>query len=65
MMTHQHESCMRHSPPPFGRDFSPLGSVRRAIRRRRIESIVISRRLLVPLTEGERIEADRHITRAV
>ena len=35
----------------FGGDFSLLGSVRRAIRHRRIASVVIPRRLLVPLTE--------------
>lgn len=39
-------------------------SVRRAIRQRRIESVVISRRLLVPLTEIERIEAEGRIARA-
>jgi hypothetical protein len=42
----------------FQRDFSPRGRVRRAIRRRRIASVAISRRLLVPLTEVERIEAE-------
>jgi len=38
-------------------------SVRRAIRQRRIESVVISRRLLVPLTDIERIEAEGRIAR--
>ena len=40
-------------------------SVRRAIRQRRIESVVISRRLLVPVTEIERIETEGRIARAV
>ena len=39
-------------------------SVRRAIRQRRIESIVISRRLLVPVAEIERIETEGRIARA-
>ena len=39
-------------------------SVRRAIRQRRIESVVISRRLLVPIAEIERIEAEGRIARA-
>jgi len=39
-------------------------SVRRAIRQRRIESVVISRRLLVPVAEIERIETEGHIARA-
>lgn len=40
-------------------------SVRRAIRQRRMESIVISRRLLVPIEEVERIEAEGRIARSV
>ena len=40
-------------------------SVRRAIRQRRIEYVVISRRLLVPLAEIERIEMEGRIARAV
>jgi len=40
-------------------------SVRRAIRQRRIEFVVISRRLLVPLTEVERIELGGRVTRNV
>ncbi|MSR67184.1 MAG: hypothetical protein EXS24_07425 [Pedosphaera sp.] len=39
-------------------------SVRRAIRQRRIESVVISRRLLVPLAEVERIETEGRLARA-
>jgi len=39
-------------------------SVRRAIRQRRIESVIISRRRLVPLAEVERIEAEGRIARA-
>ena len=39
-------------------------SVRRAIRQRRIESVVISRRLLVPVAEIERIETEGRIARA-
>lgn len=39
-------------------------SVRRAIRQRRFESVVISRRLLVPLAEIERVEAEGRIARA-
>ena len=65
MMTHQHESYLRHPPLPFGKDFSPLGSVRRTVRRSRIESVAISRRLEVPLTEVERIEDERRIARLV
>lgn len=38
-------------------------SVRRAIRQRRIEAVVISRRLLVPLAEVERIEAEGLLAR--
>jgi len=38
-------------------------SVRRAIRQRRIEAVVISRRLLVPVVEVTRIEAEGCITR--
>ena len=39
-------------------------SVRRAMRERRLESIIISRRRLIPVTEVERIEAEGHIARA-
>ena len=39
-------------------------SVRRAIRQRRITAIIISRRLLVPVAEVERIEAEGRIARA-
>jgi hypothetical protein len=39
-------------------------SVRRAIRERRVESVIISRRRLVPLAEIERIEANGLIARA-
>lgn len=38
-------------------------SVRRAIRQRRIESVIISRRRLVALTEIERIETEGLIAR--
>jgi hypothetical protein len=38
-------------------------SVRRAIRQRRIKSVIISRRRLVPLAEVERIEAEGRISR--
>jgi len=38
-------------------------SIRRAIRERRIESAIISRRRLVPLTEIERIETEGHMAR--
>lgn len=40
-------------------------SVRRAIRQRRIASIILSRRRLVPLPEIERTEAEGLIARAV
>jgi len=40
-------------------------SVRRAIRQRRIESVIIYRRRLVPIAEIERIEAEGRIARAV
>jgi len=40
-------------------------SVRRAIRQRRFESIIISRRRLVPISEVERIEAEGLISRTV
>lgn len=40
-------------------------SVRRAIRQRRIEAVVISRRLLVPLGEIVRIETEGRIARQV
>ena len=40
-------------------------SVRRAIRQRRIESVIISRRRLVPVAEVERIEAEGRVCRAV
>ena len=39
-------------------------SVRRAIRQRRIEFVVISRRLLIPIAEVERIEAEGRLVRA-
>jgi hypothetical protein len=39
-------------------------SVRRLIRQRRIESVIISRRRLAPLAEIERFEADGLIARA-
>jgi hypothetical protein len=39
-------------------------SVRRAIRQRRFESIVISRRRLIPIAEVERIEAEGRLARA-
>lgn len=39
-------------------------SVRRAVRERRIESVVIFRRRLIPLAEVERIEAEGRIARA-
>jgi hypothetical protein len=39
-------------------------SIRRAIRARRIESVIISRRRLVPIAEVERIEAEGRIVRA-
>jgi amino acid permease len=48
---------------PFERDFSPRGSVRRAIRQRRIEFVAISGCLQVPLSEAERIEAKGPIAR--
>jgi hypothetical protein len=38
-------------------------SVRRAIRQRRIESVVISRRRLVPLAEVERVETEGRVSR--
>jgi hypothetical protein len=44
--------------------FWHVESVRRAIRQRRIESVVISRRLLVPVAEIERIETEGRIARA-
>jgi hypothetical protein len=56
-MTHQHESYLSHPPLPFGKDFSQLGSIRRAIRQRRIASVGTSRRFVVPLSEVERVEA--------
>lgn len=40
-------------------------SVRRAIRQRRIAAVVISRRLLVPVAEIDRIEAEGTLARAV
>ena len=40
-------------------------SVRRAIRERRMESIVISRRRIVPNAEIERVESEGLITRAI
>jgi hypothetical protein len=39
-------------------------SVRRAIRQRRIESVIISRRRLVPVADVERIEAEGRVSRA-
>jgi hypothetical protein len=39
-------------------------SIRRAIRQKRIESIIIFRRRLVPIGEVERIEAEGRIVRA-
>jgi hypothetical protein len=39
-------------------------SIRRMIRQRRIESVIIARRRLVPITEVERIEAEGRIARA-
>ena len=39
-------------------------SVRRALRQRRMAYVVISRRLLVPIAEVERVEAEGHIARA-
>ena len=39
-------------------------SVRRAMRERRIESTVIGRRRLIPISEIERIEAEGRIARA-
>ena len=39
-------------------------SIRRMIRQRRIESVIIARRRLVPLSEIERIEAEGRIARA-
>ena len=41
-----------------------VGSVRRAIRQQRIEYVVISRRLLVPVEEVERLETEGRISRA-
>ena len=38
-------------------------SIRRMIRQRRIESVIIARRRLVPLSEIERIEAESRIAR--
>jgi hypothetical protein len=40
-------------------------SVRRAIRQRRFEVVIISGRLLLPVTEIERIETEGRIARAV
>lgn len=40
-------------------------SVRRAIRQRRFESVVISRRRLVPVVEIERVEAEGRLARAI
>jgi hypothetical protein len=40
-------------------------SIRRAIRQKRIASIIISRRRLIPISEIERIEAEGLITRVV
>jgi hypothetical protein len=40
-------------------------SVRRAIRQGRIEYVVLSRRLLVPIAEIERLEAEGRIARAI
>ncbi len=40
-------------------------SVRRAIRQGRIAAVVISGRLLVPVAEAERIEAEGRLSRAV
>ena len=42
-----------------------IESVRRAIRQRRIESVIIFRRRLVPVVEVERIEAEGRIARVV
>jgi len=39
-------------------------SIRRAIRQRRLESVVIGRRRLVPMSEIERIENEGRISRA-
>jgi len=39
-------------------------SVRRAIRQRRLDSRIISRRRLVPVAEIDRIEREGHISRA-
>ena len=39
-------------------------SVRRAIRQRRLESIIIGRRRLVPMAEIERIENEGRVARA-
>ena len=58
--------CTAHFTPGqvAGRWGWHVESVRRAIRQRRITAIIISRRLLVPVAEIERIEAEGRIARA-
>ena len=58
--------CTAHFTPGqvAGRWGWHVESVRRAIRQRRITAIIISRRLLVPVAEVERIEAEGRIARA-
>ena len=58
--------CTAHYTPGqvAGRWGWHVESVRRAIRQRRITAIVISRRLLIPVAEIERIEAEGRIAHA-